>query len=580
MSDEQPPTGPHDPNPPADAGWAPPPPPSTPPGSFGPPSAPPSSPPPAYEQPPGYQAPTEYGAQPTAAQPFALPYAQQAYGQQTYGAAGYGDQLATPPVKSKRGLALGAGALALAAVAAGGIYVASQAGDEGKQPESLVPSTALAFAKIDLDPPADQKLAIHEFSKKFPSGPKTTADDPMDGFLREIFKDESGNCNYETDIKPWLGKRVGIAAIAGSKGKTEPLLLLEVKDEEKAKAAKSKLTSDVCDSDEPDASSEADDDLRGFAIKDGFAVLSTEQADVDAALAAAKTESLESSKTFKDDMAKLEGNQIVVVWADAGRVYDEIAKEQPKLKRVPNGLTKQIKGRLVMGMHVSNNYGEIYARVIGSDMAAVKVTKPTALGKLPQDTIAAISVTELQAQIEAQLSALGATSKEVDDVLASASKQLGISIRKELLPLLGNQTLIALGNIPTSPADTKIGIASVVDDPAAAAKAGKKLAALAKQAGLNVDVEVDGTTFYLTTKGYAEALKGDGGLDSTPLFTAAMGPLGDEVAGATYIDLGQLVELMQKRGDDTEGVNKFSAFGMSAGKVGDDGYVRMRLVVK
>jgi len=564
MTDQQPPTGPQDPTPPVDPRWDAPLPGETPTQ-------------PQYGQPPAYGAPPAHGAPPSQ-QPV---YGQPGPGEQPYAQQSpYGDVVATAAPKSKRGLALGGGALALALVAGGGLYFASQASDGGgDQPETLVPSTAFAFARIDLDPAPDQKVAIHEFASKFPEGPKTDAKDPIDAILSDMFKKEGlGACSYEADIKPWLGKRLGLAAITGASGKTEPLVVVQVKDADKAKAAIAKLDSAECAS--GDAGSDDDkDDLKGSSFKDGYLVMSTTQADVDAALEAAKTKSLKDSGTFDDDVAKLDGSQVIVMWADLARSFDAAAKQSPELNQIPNGIAKQLKGRVVMGLHMGNNYGELSGRIIGADMSTVTVSSPVNLAKLPKATVIAASVNGVQEQIEKQLSQLGAAGASLDEMLAAVNGQLGLDVRKELLPLLGSTTTLSLGNVPTSPADAQFGLQSTVTDPAAAAKTGTKLKELAEAQGIPLDAEVDGTTFYLTSKGYAATLKGDGGLASSPTFSAAMGELGDQVSGAVFVDVGQLSKAAPK-GRGAKEIEHISAFGMSAGKVGDDGYVRIRLVVK
>lgn len=554
MSDQLPPNGSPEPTVPADPSWD-------------PPTAP---------LPPAYQPPAD-GAPPVGQPP--------ADGQPAFGQPTYGEVIAADTRTSKRGLALGGGALALALVAAGGLYVASQAGGGGgDQPEQLVPASAFAFAKVDLDPSADQKVAINEFASKFPKGPKTTAADPIDGLLTGMFKDaDPGTCTYATDIKPWLGKRVGIAAIRGATGKTQPLILIQVKDVAKAKAAAAKITSGACaaKAGTNKAMASADNELKGFTIKDGFAAMSTTQADVDAALAAAKSKSLKGSGTFSADIDKLGANQVVVVWADLARSFEEASKQSPKLAQIPNGLTKQFTGRMVMGMHMASNYAELSGRVIGADMSEFKGSSPESLTKLPKATVIAASVNGLQTQIEKQLSQLGAGGLNLDSMLGSAGEQLGVDIRRDLLPLLGSVTTLSLGDIPTNPMDAKFGLQSTVKDPAAAGAAGAKLKALAQKRGIELDAEVAGTTFYLTSKGYAATLKSDGGLGSAPDFTAAMGSLGDQVSGAVFVNIGQLSKLSNKRDEAAmESASHLSAFGMSAGKEGDDAYLRLRLVVK
>ena len=306
--------------------------------------------------------------------------------------------------------------------------------------------------------------------------------------------------------------------------------------------------------------------------------MSETQADVDAALASAKTRSLKRAGTFASDVGKLDGSQVVVVWADVARGFEAIAKENPKLNALPNGIAKQLKGRLVLGLHMASNYAELSGRLIGGDLSAAKYGSPTALTKLPKSTVVAASVNGLQAQIEKQLSQLGAGGLNLDQMLGAASSQLGLDVRRDLLPLLGSTTTLSLGNVPTSPLDAEFGLQSTVTDPAAAAAAGAKLKGIAAKQGIELDAEVAGTTFYLTSKGYAATLKGDGGLGSSPVFAAAMGTLGKDVASAVFVDIGQLGKLRKGAGGaDTAYI---SAFGFSSGKDGDDGYLRMRLVVK
>jgi hypothetical protein len=478
-----------------------------------------------------------------------------------------------PPPSSKRGVLVGVGALALALLAGGGIYIASQSDSaESGAPESVIPASAFAFAKIDLDPATDQKVAIHEFSKKFPKGPKTTSSDPMAGILTEVFKDESGKCTYEQDVKPWLGKRIGIAAVAGASGKTVPLIAMQVTDEAAAKAALAKTTSGECAGDSDTG------ELKGFAIKDGYGLLSNTQADVDAAVKASDAKTLSAADNFSADIATLEGNQVVTMWADLSRAYSAIAAQAPAdFANLPATITQQFKGRMVLGLHMENDVAEITGKTLGGDVSAITTGTADSLKGLPEKTVMALTAVGFQKQFETQLETMRASGMPVDDMLSQVASQLGIDVRTELLPMFGNSTTIALGNVPTSPLDVKFGMKNLVDDPAAAQLTANKIAQLAKSAGIELDAAVEDKTLYLTTGGYAAELRAPGNLGQLPAFQKAMGDLGDQVSAAFYIDISQLTSML---GDDAEDLAHLSAFGVSSGKSGDDGYFRMRLVVK
>lgn len=87
-------------------------------------------------------------------------------------------------------------------------------------------SSALAFAKIDLDPAAGQKLAIYQLAKRFPStGEKVKDQDSVKDELLAALFDREG-VDYDRDIAPWIGDRVGIAAVPGAGGEPEPLAAL------------------------------------------------------------------------------------------------------------------------------------------------------------------------------------------------------------------------------------------------------------------------------------------------------------------------------------------------------------------
>ena len=443
-----------------------------------------------------------------------------------------------------------------------------------------MPSTAFAFARVDLDPDADQKVAIHEFAKKFPGGPKTTAGDPIDAILTELFKEDTikdkPECNYEALIKPWLGKRIGVAAIPGAGGKTQPLLVIQVKDKDKAAAAKTTLTGDACGTPEPDETQ-----LRGFTMVDDYAVLSTTQADVDGAIAATKTKSLKNADHFAKDIATLEDNQIVVAWADLTRAFAAASKEAPKLGMVPNSIAAEIKGRVVVGMHMGNDFAELTGNVIdGPPIPGEASGDASTIKALPKNTVVAISASGVQKQLQDSLKKMQDSGLPLDDMLEGAGKAYGLNIQEDLLPLLGSTMTLSVGEIPEdNPLDAEFGLQSTVEDPAKAAAIGKKLSALAKQQGVPVEAQVKGNTFYLTSKGYAAELQKDGGLGDSPIFVKAMGDLSGKLTGAAYVDFATLAKFGAGTGAG-EDLEHLSAIGVTA-RV-DEGIqkIRMRLVVK
>ena len=122
----------------------------------------------SYGPPPGQQ---QYG------QPGQQQYGQQ-YGQQPgqYGQPPQGPdyghpQQFEPAPKKRRGklIPLIAALAVLLVAGAGGAFAYSRLAGGGDQPATVLPSTAVAYARIDLDPSAGQKVNAIRFLMKFPS---------------------------------------------------------------------------------------------------------------------------------------------------------------------------------------------------------------------------------------------------------------------------------------------------------------------------------------------------------------------------------------------------------------------------
>ena len=64
---------------------------------------------------------------------------------------------------------VGGAAVAVAALVGGIAYGAASLSGGGTQPEGALPAGAIAFAKVDLDPAAGQKVDAIRFMRKFPS---------------------------------------------------------------------------------------------------------------------------------------------------------------------------------------------------------------------------------------------------------------------------------------------------------------------------------------------------------------------------------------------------------------------------
>jgi hypothetical protein len=491
----------------------------------------------------------------------------------TGGAYGTGVYAEAAPVATKRGpgrgVMIGVGATVLAVVAGAAVYATTQLSGGGRQPDELAPKSTFAYAKLDLDPAANQKLAAREFFGKFPSLKKPSGDEEnvFESLLAQMFEGEE-NFKYETDVKPWFNKRVGIAGFRASSGPTA-VVIIQSKDDEKARKAMDKAV----------AEAKKDDDEFAYKIEKGYVVVGDTQAHVDEAVTQSKQGSIKDNPTYKDDIDRLDGDQVAVAWVDLAQVFDVVKNEIPDAGLIPNAITDQLKGRFVAGLHMDGDYAEMTGYMIGVPQQG---TPPPAneaklLKNLPSGTIAAVSVNGLGEGVKQSLNQLGTLGMDPEQFIGPFLQELGLSLDNDILPLLGDQAVVSLGGLPTGPEDVAAGLVSTVKDPASAKTSGSKIAAALTDLGVPVQADVQGNTFYLATESYLPSLKsGSGGLGGVEKFSKAMGDLG-AVSSAAYVDLEAVVGAfgMTENPDD---VKALKSVGIVSGYDKNTPFFRVRVV--
>ncbi|MBO3130672.1 DUF3352 domain-containing protein [Dermatophilus congolensis] len=109
----------------------------------------------------------------------------------------------------------------------------------GSQPETVVPSSAFAYAAVDLDPSMRQKLGAFRLFNTFPAAKKAVSEsDPAQVVFGagQQLAEGLGPVDYARDVKPWLGRRGGIALLppVTAGGAPVTVVALQVKDREVA----------------------------------------------------------------------------------------------------------------------------------------------------------------------------------------------------------------------------------------------------------------------------------------------------------------------------------------------------------
>jgi hypothetical protein len=137
--------------------------------------------------------------------------------------------------------ALVALALALAALVAAGCGSGASGGNEKANPAEVAPKNTLVWITAQIRPQGSQRTAVNAIAQKV-----LGVNDPgkrIEELLNQRSKGSKSKLSYANDIKPWLGRRAGVAVISlGATGSSsQAALIVASKDNGKAQSAIDKL---------------------------------------------------------------------------------------------------------------------------------------------------------------------------------------------------------------------------------------------------------------------------------------------------------------------------------------------------
>ncbi|GAA5062383.1 hypothetical protein HNP84_007925 [Thermocatellispora tengchongensis] len=533
---------------------------------------------PSYGQPSGYEQTRRYEDAPTQAA-----YGQQAFQQPGYGAQpGYGQQQAYGQPSWSGGEVLGSGtparggrkkgwlvaaiaALVVALLGGGGVYAASLLSGGGNQPHEVLPSGAIGYVRIDLDPAANQKLALFNIARKFTvTKDSFTGDDPRQAFFDALKKNNAdmGDIDFAKDVEPWLGSRIGLAALPPAQGSTEPIpvVAVQVTDETAARAGIGKLL---------------DGEKVGIAFREDYALITETQQLADQYATGA---TLAENADFTGDLDAVGEQGVLSFWADV----DALAKlsgdelDQEALKQIANA-------RFAGALRFDGDYVELAGQVRGFDSgtAAPEAAKIT---DLPASTAGAVSISglgEVFSKQWEQVNKMAGTDPSFQQFLTLA-QQAGISLPGDVVTLLGKNITVAVdekgldGDLP------QIG-AKIATDPAQAQSIVAKLERLLTQQGTTAPqlgkAAGDGTFSIASTQEYAQQLSQAGTLGDSETFQLAV-PDADAATFAVFVDLDKVEKLYLQglQGDERANLEVLRAVGLSGKHSNTEASFSLRLL--
>ncbi|TDU86937.1 flagellar basal body-associated protein FliL [Kribbella voronezhensis] len=542
---------------------------------------------PQYGQVPGQGNPGALWPQPGAADyPQGPQYGQG--GQPQYGQAQYGQggqppfggqpqvqQWQPEPRKKRTKLVPLIAVLAVLAVIGGGGIFAYAKLNGGDQPASVLPANSVAYARIDLNPSAGQRVAALRFLMKFPSAKEkiglTSDKDDLRQKLFDLIKKDAGDdladVDFEKDVKPWLGDRAGVAAVPADDGKAEAVVAVEVKNQGKATKGLDKLFA-------------GDDHAPKRAFAGKYVLLSDEQSVLDSAVAASKGSSLQDNEKFSKDMSALGEQGFASFWADTKGLALAAGKKMTEQQRaaLPEGSAAAV-------LRFDAQYVELKG-VVHGDQSLKVGTKDAGdvIGKLPDTTAGALALSDganLVGTIWTQLEkSSGQAGINLGDLTKNFTDEYGIALPDDLKPLLGKNLALA---IDKDKADGPKIAARMETDPGKAEEVVDKLLNLMhSRTTANVPVKKakdDDTLVIATDQGYAEQVLKGGNLGQTENFKQAV----PDTKGAVlvgYVDFEAIGSLSSKVSSDKDYAALRSA-GFSTRVTGDgEADFTLRVVAK
>ncbi len=532
-----------------------------------------------------------------------------------------------------RGLvAVGASALAVVLIAVGGFAAWQFFSEGGPQPAEVLPDSTFALVTVDLDPSGGQKIEAVQTLRKFPSLRKhlgvTAENNPMKVIVEEALKESPcKSLDYEADVEPWIGSRAGLGGVLLEEDKPAPVLVLQVKDAEKARAG----FADLAKCTEVD-----DDDDFGWTISDDYIVVSDSTSHAKAIAAAGKKSSLSSDADFQKWTDEAGGPGIMNAYFGRNGVKvlaDEYGRQSGGLPgdgsawsaTGPDGQTSSGSNEFSYelsdqepGNDTGNDAGDEITKAMkdfkgaaaGLRFADEGIELSFAgggvkqagdgkvgdhVGALPGDTAVVLALAVPGDALEGLGGDASRSPFSLQEMLGEAT---GLDIPQDLIDFLGTSLSLSLGG--DAPADLD-NVAGLSDLPIGAlihgddAKIKRVIEKVEKRTGSQLsDVPAtvsseEGKVAISTMPDYGDQLLDDGSLADEQTFADVV-ENADDAQAVLYVSfengwMDVVQEMLTEQGDVegkkvADNLAVLQAFGASAWSEGDTGHAQVRLALK
>lgn len=361
-----------------------------------------------------------------------------------------------PPRRSRRRTAIiGAGVVTSLAVAGGAFAAYSFLGGGGAQPEDALPGGAVAYFEVDLDPGAGQKVNALRLAQKFPDSGVKGEGSLKDDLLRRAFEEEGSKIDYDRDVKPWLGDRIGFVALDELDEDGDPLVAaaLQVKDRDDAQAGLDRLIEAERASAEDGRDPESEP-LSGYAFgAEGYVILAETMEIAQRVVDDAEQGTLADDPTYSRALEELGGDRVATAWVDVGRAVELLPVEQRETLLVFEAPDAVVTGSYVLGLSVGSDAVELEGKAVDLDLGGLGYSEVIGsepgqlLGQMPPDALSAGSATGLGqglTDVFGQLEEAGLLDEDGLGFVREQAAGMGIELPADIMAVLGDETAYAV----------------------------------------------------------------------------------------------------------------------------------------
>jgi Protein of unknown function (DUF3352) len=317
-----------------------------------------------------------------------------------------------------------------------------------EDPATAVPADAMFYAELVVRPEGSlREDAIAA------AGKVLATDDPearIRELLREAFRDEGAEIDYDRDVEPWLGERAGFwVKPTAAKDHFGVVLLAATDTDEALESLQTVLESDgatVTERSHGGTDYLVSSEEVAASIVGDFVAIGREP-EVQRTIDAAEGDSLAETDEYGDAIGALEAERLAHFWLDTAGAFEAAARQDPELDRlrslVPLGDMPPVAGafladgdRLAVDLEVRS----------GQDLGIETHGTPL-LEELPGDTWAAAGSADLGESLRASLDrfagALGGVA-----LRGQLRRELGLDLDRDFLDWAGHTAFFVRGTTP------------------------------------------------------------------------------------------------------------------------------------